>query len=56
MRIVIALLPLTLALPSCAGHRERPVTVVAQQRECPPPAMPPEDLMQPPEVMDFLSN
>lgn len=53
MRIVTGLLPLLLVLPGCAN---RQVSVVAEQRMCPQPAVPPQDLMRPPEVMDFLSN
>ncbi len=48
---------LALALSACSSAPERPqpLSAVAEQRICPPPARPPSSLIVPPRKMDFLS-
>ena len=49
---------LALALTACssARHRPQPISAVAEQRLCPPPAQPPARLVVPPRKTDFLSQ
>jgi hypothetical protein len=46
------------ALPLCACGQERPqpIPVAPARLECPRFPAPPEDLMQPPAILDFLSS